>query len=186
MDVLLDEDVAAAGEGLVLLADDRRRDRVLADRVLGAVDEAGEIAVVEVPEPVHLVDRGDSPAQPRHDQRRQLEAEVEPIGADVEEDVAGSRDRDARPRGDRPERMEPGGARRPEEYVPPIRAERDDTAEPAVEVALADGADESGELAAQRAHDVPTPGARLESCDEKDRVPRRGRSHRLRLHRRGE
>ena len=57
VDVLLDHDVAAAGERLVLVADDRRRDARLAVRVLGAVHEAGQIAEVEIAEAVRLVDQ---------------------------------------------------------------------------------------------------------------------------------
>ena len=63
VDVLLDEDVAAARRVGILVADDRRLDRLLADRILGAVDEAGEVAVVEVAEAVSLVDRSDGAAR---------------------------------------------------------------------------------------------------------------------------
>ena len=58
----------------VLIADDHEAQSIVARRVLRPVDEAQEIAVVEVAEAVHLVDRGNRGSDPRHDLRRQLEA----------------------------------------------------------------------------------------------------------------
>ena len=55
--VLLHDHVAAAGERGVLLADDGGVDGCLVDGVLRAVDEAHQVAVVEILEAVHLVGR---------------------------------------------------------------------------------------------------------------------------------
>ena len=83
-------DVAAAGEVRVLVADQRGRDaRPRAGRVLGAVDEAQQVALVEVLEAVHLVDaRWPRRRSRSHQLRGQLEAQVHPPGADVEQQVA--------------------------------------------------------------------------------------------------
>ena len=62
--VFLHDHVAAAGERGILVADERGVDRRVPVRVLGAVDEAEQVAVVEVAEAVHLVDGGDGVAEP--------------------------------------------------------------------------------------------------------------------------
>ena len=92
VDVLLDEHVAAADEGRILGADDRRLDGRRSGRILGPVNEAGEIAIVEIAEAMDLVLGRDGAVQAGHDLTRELEAEVHPLGPDVEQDVAGSRD----------------------------------------------------------------------------------------------
>ena len=61
VEILLHDDVAAGGESGILRADEHGVDRLLATRILRAVDEAQEIAVVEVAEAVHLVDRRTPP-----------------------------------------------------------------------------------------------------------------------------
>ena len=93
---------------------------LLLDRVLGSVDEAGEVAIVEVAEPVHLVRRREGAVEPRDDRRRELEAEVHPLGADVEEEIARGRDRMPCVRDDLTQRMELGWTWRPEEDVPGV------------------------------------------------------------------
>ena len=55
--IFLHDDVAAAGERGVLLADEHGVDRCLALRILRSVDKAEEIAVVEVTESLHFVHR---------------------------------------------------------------------------------------------------------------------------------
>ena len=74
--VLLHDDVAAAGEVRILVADQGGRARRPADRVLGAVDEAHQVAVVEVLEAVDLVDDGAESADRLITRRCQLEAQV--------------------------------------------------------------------------------------------------------------
>ena len=92
MDVLLDDHVAAAGVGGVLVADQDGFACGLALRILGAVDEPEHVAFVEGPESVYLVDDVDEPAQPLGQPLGELEAQVEPVGADVKQQVAGRRD----------------------------------------------------------------------------------------------
>ena len=182
VDVALHEHVAPAGEVGILVADDRGLDRLLPHRVLGAVDEAGQVAVVEVAEPVRLVDRGDRALEPRHDLGRELEAEVHPLGADVEEDVAGGRDRVAVAGEHLLERVEQRRPRLPVEDVPRVGADPRDAGEPPVEVALADGADERGQVGQERADGLPALLARVHRHDEEDRVAGRGLGHGLRAH----
>ena len=59
MQIFLHDDVAAAGEGGVLVADISGVDGRLPGRILRAVDEAEQIAVVEIAKAMHLVDRRD-------------------------------------------------------------------------------------------------------------------------------
>ena len=116
-------------------------DRRLTRRVLRAVDEADEIAVVEIAEAMHFVDGRDRVAEPRHDLRRQLEAEVHALGADVEQEIARRGDRMARSGADLAERMQLRRPRRAEQPVPGVRADAHDAGEISLEVAEADGAD---------------------------------------------
>ena len=74
MKILLHDDIAAAGEAGILVADENGVDRGLTFRVLGAVDKTEQVALVEIAEAVHLVDRRHRAAEPLHDLRRQLEA----------------------------------------------------------------------------------------------------------------
>ena len=125
--VLLDDDVAAAGEGRVLVADQDRGDRRLALRVLGAVDEAEQVALVEGPEAVHLVDHPARPAAAGHQPLRELEAQVQAVGADVEQQVARRRRRaGAGRRRQLGERVQAGRPRRAEQPVPDAGADADD------------------------------------------------------------
>ena len=87
--VLLHDDVAAALERLVLVADQRGVARGLGHRVFRAVDEAEQVAVVEILEALGRVGHRHRAFQPRHDQRGQLETEVHALGAQVEQQVAG-------------------------------------------------------------------------------------------------
>ena len=93
MQVLLDDDIAAAREVRVVVADEQGVVGGRTDRVLGAVDEAEQVAAVEVAEAVHLVDDGRGAAEPLGHPGSELEAEVQLLGLDVEEQVARSRDR---------------------------------------------------------------------------------------------
>ena len=76
--VLLDHQVAAAGEFEVVLADEGGGMRRLPIRVLRAIDEAEQVPVIEEAETLHLVHRGDRALQPDQYLRRQLEAQVQP------------------------------------------------------------------------------------------------------------
>ncbi len=89
MQVLLHDDITGAGECRVLLGGDRhRRLGRRAGGVLGAVDEAEQVALVPVFEAVHLVDDRDHTGQPLQDLGSQFEAQEELPGADVQQHVA--------------------------------------------------------------------------------------------------
>ena len=89
MDVLLHDDVAAAGVGRILVADQRRLDGFPALRVLGAVDEAHHAAGIQIAEAMDLVHRHDGVAQLFADAHGQLEAGVGTCGTDVQQQVTG-------------------------------------------------------------------------------------------------
>ena len=92
VDVLLDDHVAAAGERGILVADQDGFTRGGALRILGPVDEAEHVPFIEGAEPVHLVDDDGVPAQPLGQPLGQFEAQVEPVGPDVNEQVTRRRD----------------------------------------------------------------------------------------------
>jgi hypothetical protein len=60
--VLLDDHVASAGEGGILVADDDGVDAGLSGRILGPVDKADHVALVEEFEAVRFVDDRDRTA----------------------------------------------------------------------------------------------------------------------------
>ena len=95
--VFLHDHVAAAGECRVFLADDCGVDRRLRRRVLRPVDKADQVAIVEIAKAMHLVDRRNRVAEPGHDLRRQFEAKIHSLGADVEQQIARRGDGMARP-----------------------------------------------------------------------------------------
>src|SRR5262249_44006811 len=72
VEIFLQDYVAAPGERGIFLADDRRIYHRLAAWIFGAVDEAQEVAVVEVTKALNLIDRRDRAAKARHDLRRHL------------------------------------------------------------------------------------------------------------------
>src|SRR6185503_17672188 len=128
----------AAGEASILLADQRcgRRRRALG--VLGAVDESEQVTLVEGPEAMHLVDHLRVPTQSIRQPLGELEAQIESMGPDVEEQVARRRHRGVVG----PIELGKGvKARRvglAEETVPEPRAETDHAAELALGYAKAD------------------------------------------------
>ena len=138
--IFLHDHIAAAREAGVLRADIRGVDRRLIRRVLRSVDKAQEIAVVEISKAMHLVDARNRVAEPRHDLRRQLEAEIHAFGADVEEQVAGRRDRMARAGADFAERMQLRRPRRAEQLIPRLGSDAHDAGKISLDVAEADGA----------------------------------------------
>ena len=74
MKIFLHDDIAAAGERSILLADEHGIDRCRASRVLRPVDETHEIAVVEVTEALHFIHRGNGIPDTRHKLSGKLEA----------------------------------------------------------------------------------------------------------------
>ena len=124
MDVLLHVDVAAAGEIRFLVTDLGGAVGQRTVRVLGAVDESEQVAVVEELEAVHLVDDGDRPAHRLDHPAGELEADVENLGPDVEQQVtrcgggvvAGAAQLD--------ERVQIFGARPGEQSIPRVGPDR--------------------------------------------------------------
>src|ERR1700727_2076103 len=96
MKIFLRDHIAAAGERGILRADESRVDHRLPSRIFSAVDKPEKVAVIEVAKAVHLVDGGDGVAELRHDLRRDLEAQVHPLGADMEQEIPRRRDGVAR------------------------------------------------------------------------------------------
>jgi hypothetical protein len=108
----------AAGEVRILVADQHGRPRHRPRRVLTAVDETEQVARVEVAEAVDLVLDRDDAGQPLHDLGGQLEAQVHPLGADVEEQVAGRGHGTVLGPGELTEGVQPGRSRAAEQAVP--------------------------------------------------------------------
>ena len=167
MEVLLDDDVAAAGEAGVLVADHDRGPRRRALRVLRAVDEPEQVALVEELEPVHLVDHLRVPVEPDHQPPGELEAQVEAMGADVEEQVAGCRDGGVPGAGELGERMQAGRARPAEEAVPELGADADHARQRGLGDAEADRSPQPADVR-QHVADLVL-GAGVHGEDEEDR-----------------
>jgi hypothetical protein len=87
--IFLHDHIAAARECRILLADERCVDHRLAARILGAIDEPQQVAVVEVTKATDLVDRGDCAGEACHDLHRHLEAKIHPFRADMKHQVPG-------------------------------------------------------------------------------------------------
>jgi hypothetical protein len=93
MQILLDDDVAAASEGAIFIADDGGINGGLIHRIFRAVDKAEQVAIVEITEAMDLVRHRNRAVEPRHDLRRQLKAQIHAGGPDMQHDVARRRDR---------------------------------------------------------------------------------------------
>ena len=138
--IFLHDHVAAAGEEGVLGSDISGVDRRLRRRVLRAVDETEQIAVVEIAKAMHLVDRRNRVAELRHDLRRQLEAEVHALGANVKHEIARRRDRVARTGLDLPKGMQLRRPRLAEQPVPRLGPDPHHAGEISLDVAETDRA----------------------------------------------
>ena len=180
MQIFLHDDIAAAGEARILGADQHRGERLVSGRVLGAVDKPEEIALVEIAETLHLVDRRHGGPEPGHDLRRQFKAQVEPLGTNVEQQIARGRDGVAGAGADLAERVQLQRLWRAEQPVPEIRADPHRASEPASEIAKADGAHEIGEFGAERPHRLKMRGALAYAQNEKHRGARQRFGYRLR------
>ena len=144
--VLLHDHVAAAGEVGILVADGRRLVGRRPGRILGAVDEAEQVALVEVLEAVGLVDDVGPAGQPVHQLRGQLEAQIHPSGPEVEQQVARRGDGGVPGADDLPERVQLGRPRAAEQPVPQSRTDPDDAAQLAVRDPEADRPPEPGHV----------------------------------------
>src|SRR6266516_7216392 len=92
MEVLLYDHIATRGEGGVLVGNESDIQSLLGLGILCPVDEADEVTAVKETEPVHFVYRGYCRPKPSHDSSRQLETQIHPLRANMEEHVAGCRD----------------------------------------------------------------------------------------------
>lgn len=146
VEVLLHDDVAAAREIRVLGADQRSRPRIIAHRVLGAVDEAQQIPVVEVAEPVRLVDDLHRTAEPVEQLGGPLVAHVHPLGPDVEQQIARGRGGVVAGPVQLLEGMERGRPRTREQPAPRIGTEPGHTGQPGAGKAEPDGAGEGRQI----------------------------------------
>jgi hypothetical protein len=125
------------------------------------VDEPEQVSLVERLEPVHLVHHLDVRCQAVHQPLGELEAEIERLRPDVEQQVAGRRDRRVPTAPELRERMRPRGSRLAEEAVPGLRAEPDDAAQLAVGDAEADRSPEPAHIGQHVADSGPRrPGSR--------------------------
>lgn len=141
VDVLLHHDVAAAGAGRVLVGDEHGVGYCGPDGVCGAVDEAQQVAGVEVAEALRVVDDGGGVAQAQQQLALKLEADVAAVGADVEQQVAGRGHGGVLGAGDGAERAQlrrPVQAGAGGEGVPGLGADADGAGELRVEVAQGD------------------------------------------------
>lgn len=142
VDVLLHDDVAAAGAVGVLVGDEHGVGHGGADGVGGAVDEAQQVAGVEVAEALGVVDNRRSVAELEQQLALKLEADVAAVGADVEEQVAGGGHGGMAGAGDLAEGPQLLGAAQAGdvggEGVPGVGADADGAGELGVEVAQGD------------------------------------------------
>jgi hypothetical protein len=79
---------------------------------------------------MHLVDDPRGSGEPIRQPLGQLEAEVETMCAEVDEEIAGRGGGAVRPTRDCPERMQPGRARRAEEPLPDASSDADHARQP--------------------------------------------------------
>ncbi len=148
MQVLLDDHVAGAGElGIVGLAHGDRVDRAVAFGVLGAVDEPQQITFVEGAEAVDLVDHAGGVPEMLGQPLGELEAQVHPFGADVEQQIARGAGRVVHGAVVDRQLVQPGGAGEARiQAVPGGRADPDDAAEPGLGYAETDRAPDPTDL----------------------------------------
>ncbi len=154
MQILLHDDVAAAGELGIFVADHREIDRLASGRILSAIDKADHRAHVEVTKAVHLVDDPDRIAELAEQSGGKLEAEVHRIGADVQQEVTRGRDGDALAGAELPKRLQRRRTGLAEQPVPCAGAEAADTGQIAGRHALTDPAHDCGDVATPRADGV--------------------------------
>ncbi len=198
VEIFLNDDVAAAGERGVLVADEHGIDHRLAPRILRPVDETQEIAVVKVTEAMHFVYRRNSISDTRHDLHSKFEAQIHTLGANVEQQVAWRGNRMARSCANFAEHVQFRRPRRAKEPVPRVGPKAKDAGEARFEVAKFHRAQQCGEVSAERPHGRPIVESRVECHHQEDggagerrgywlrngpqTASRFGRAHRIGLH----
>ena len=181
MHILLHVHVARAGEIWILVADGGSRDRERTVRVLGPVDKTEQVAVVEEPETVHLVDHGHRAAHRPQNAIGQLETGVQRLGPNMEQQVAGRVRRSVSRAVQLDEWVQLGRSRTGEQPVPGLRADRGDHRQMLGGVAESDCPRQAGDLWQRIVHRRL---AALVDCDNQEDGGRRQRSQNgLRLHR---
>ena len=118
---------------------------------------------------MHFVHRRNGIPDTRHDLRRQLEAQIHALGADVEQQVARRGNRMARSGANLAERMQFRRPRRPKEPVPRVGSKPHDAGEAPFQVAKFHRAQQRGEISAERAQGGAIFGARIKRRDQEDR-----------------
>ena len=83
--ILLNDDVASAGESGIFVANEDGVDGCAARGIFGAVHKAEEIAFIEVAEAVDFVGGSDGPFEASHDLGGELETEIHALGTDVKD-----------------------------------------------------------------------------------------------------
>ena len=127
--VFLHDHIAAAGECGVFCADIDGIVGLLGRRIFRTVNEAEEIAVVEIAKAMDFIDRRGRVADPGHDLGRQLEAQIHALGANVEEEIAGRGNRMARASLDLAKGVQLRRPRLAKETIPRVRANSHDARE---------------------------------------------------------
>jgi hypothetical protein len=169
MQVFLNNDVASARKLGVFLSDESGIQSGFTPWIFCPVDESEKITIVEIAKAVCLVNGRDCSSNPLHDLGDQLETHVHSPGADMKERIGGSGDGVALTRSDLTKRMEFSRQRFSEELVPCIGPESCDTRETAVYPAEIDGAKNSREIGAKRAHGCVALAVRLNRGNQKYR-----------------
>ena len=150
MKILLDDDVASAGESRIFVANKDSIGGRAAGGIFCAVYEAKEIAVVEVAEAVDFIDGGDGAPEASQDLRSELEAEIHALGADVKHQIARCGDSVARAGAKFTKGMKFGRARQAEKTVPRIGTEAHDAGKRTFEGTKSDGPQKRREISAER------------------------------------
>ena len=117
-----------------------------------------------------------------HDLRRDLEAQVHPLGADMEQQVPRGCDRVARSGPELSEGVKLGRARVPEQPIPGVRPDSHHAGEPGFEIAKFNRANQAREIGAERPHAGAIVRAGVYGHDQEDRRAGQRRRYRLRNH----
>ena len=128
---------------------------------------------------MHLVDRRDGVPKLGHDLRRDLEAQIHPLGADMKQEIARRCDRVARSGAELPKRMKFGRSRVAEQSVPGVGPDSHDAGEAGLEIAKFNRANQARKVRAERPHGVDIVLALVDRHDQEDRGARQRRRYRL-------
>ena len=83
MEIFLDDDIAAASEVAILIADQRRGWQIGTGRIGRSIDEAEQVARIEIPEARNFIDNRDGRAEACKQNTFELKAEIGPFGPDM-------------------------------------------------------------------------------------------------------